>query len=139
LTPVARISSAVTRAARSTSDALREQPRPMLWGKMTAPRTLLWPCSASTPKISGIRSRVFSDCDWNASYALVQSSSVLPLFGSPLPPASSDPRKYVCTSAGSFSAENSACTIWPTFSSSVMRASRARACVSKRANGDAGR
>ena len=47
--PVAATSSAVARATRSTSEASRVQPRPTLCGKMTAPTTLLWPWTASTP------------------------------------------------------------------------------------------
>ena len=47
--PVAATSSAVARATRSTSAASRVQPRPMLWGKTTAPTTLLWPWTASMP------------------------------------------------------------------------------------------
>ena len=49
LMPVARTSSAVTRSIFSTSAALRVQPSPMLCGKIDAPSTLLWPCTASTP------------------------------------------------------------------------------------------
>jgi hypothetical protein len=47
--PVARTSSAVTRPISSTSLALRVAPSPMLCGNTTAPITLLWPCTASTP------------------------------------------------------------------------------------------
>ena len=47
--PVARTSSAVTRSTFSTSAALRVQPSPISCGKITAPSTLLWPCTASMP------------------------------------------------------------------------------------------
>ena len=47
--PVARTSFAVMRETSSTSAGLRVAPRPTLWGKTTAPMTLLCPCTASTP------------------------------------------------------------------------------------------
>jgi len=30
------------------------EPRPILWGKIVAPITLLWPCTASVPHRIGI-------------------------------------------------------------------------------------
>jgi len=51
--PVARTWRAVAAAISRTSAVSRMAPRPMLWGKRVAPYTLLCPCTASVPQMTG--------------------------------------------------------------------------------------
>ena len=126
--PVVRVSIAVMRAISRSRSGLRVAPRPMLCGNRVAPTMLLWPCIASMPQITGIAlppPLVSIDASQNAS-ASASHSSGFALYlppGSEPPPARIEPSRYLRTSSG-VTLAMSPCTIWPTFSSTVIVASR---------------
>ena len=143
--PVVRVSIAVMRAISRSRSGLRVAPRPMLCGNRVAPTMLLWPCIASMPQITGIAlppPLVSIDASQNAS-ASASHSAALALYlppGSEPPPARIDPSRYLRTSSG-VTLAMSPCTIWPTFSSTVIVASRSSTFFSSAgssANGHSG-
>ena len=125
--PVVRVSIAVISPIRRSSSGLRVAPRPTLCGNRVAPTTLLWPCIASMPQITGIAlppPEVSIDASQNASDRASHSAGValyLPP-GSELPPARIEPSRYLRTSSGVM-LPMSPWISWPTFSSRVMLAS----------------
>ena len=88
--PVPVISSAVAAPIRRTRAGSRAAPSPMSCGKIVAPATLLWPCTASPPYIIGTRSGAASAARWRPSVMSAQLRGVFGLGDDP-PLDSTDP------------------------------------------------
>src|SRR4051794_34492475 len=97
-TPVPETSSATARPTRCASAGSRVAPSPMLCGKIVAPTTLLWSCTASTPYRMGMPSGVARAAFWKLSYMSPQDAAVFGDGPEP-PPDSPEPSRYVVTSA----------------------------------------
>jgi hypothetical protein len=121
--PVPATSSAVARATACASPGSRLAPSPMLCGKMVAPRTLLCPCTASMPYMTGMPRGVACAALWKPSYMSAHPVGVLSAGAEP-PPERIDPMRYAVMSCGLVSAARSTCASWPSLSSRVIRPSR---------------
>src|SRR5665647_3362729 len=122
--PLARVSDAVTCSTSRTKAGSRVAPKPMLWGNTVAPYMLPSPCTESMPYSSGMCKRVANSACWKRSTMSAQAVGVFWLGVDP-PPDRMLPRfQVVMGVASAYTWPRSVCVIWPTFSASVIRASR---------------
>ena len=150
--PVAAVALPVTWPPVRAAAVSQVAPMPIDCGNSGASVGWPNPCTASTPKITGMCSREWATAyPWIALYSFAQSSPVLPgpplpvvSGGTSVPPASSEPvwlvTRICCMQVGlgrlkppwlvhasvwSVIWVTSCWSIWPTFSASVMALSRA--------------